>query len=198
MLELSTTNAGQQRCASIEYAYRSYEIYEGIFWTIPAVVVLLLATFGGVEEAQAKVPSAFSGIRAVTQIPTLATYAFAINSRGDIAGTYVTRTGNHGFLLRDGIYTKFDDPAAANYTEAKGINTAGDIVGDYADSQNHFHGFLLHDSKYSTLNVPGAVNGTFPYGITDAGDIVGFYTDRRGSTHGFLLHDGIYATLDVP
>jgi hypothetical protein len=123
-------------------------------WIIPAVVALLLATSARVGGAQAKGISGVPGAHAVMQVGTIATYAFAINSRGDIAGTYVTRTGTHGFLLHNGTYTAFDVPAATGGTHPHNINVAGDIVGTYIDGQNHDHGFLLHDGTYTTLDVP--------------------------------------------
>jgi hypothetical protein len=149
-------------------------------WIIPAVVTLLLAISVSVGDAQAKGISGIFSTHTVVQSATLATYAFGLNSKGDIVGTFVTRTGSHGYLLHDGTYTRFDVPAAANFTEAKAINAADDIVGDYADSRGNFHGFLRHDNNtYTTLDVPGPTGGTFPYGITNAGDIAGFYTDAR-------------------
>jgi probable HAF family extracellular repeat protein len=43
--------------------------------------------------------------------------------------------------LSDGLYTTIDVPGAI-YTEADGINNAGQIVGYYADLHGGEHGFL--------------------------------------------------------
>jgi hypothetical protein len=45
------------------------------------------------------------------------------------------------FLLDDGIFTTIDVPGAT-FTEPIGINTAGQIVGDYLDASGTQHGFL--------------------------------------------------------
>jgi|HubBroStandDraft_6_1064221.scaffolds.fasta_scaffold165930_3 hypothetical protein len=59
----------------------------------------------------------------------------------------------HGYLLHEGTFTAFNVPGATGGTHPHNINTAGDIVGTYIDSQNHDHGFLLHDGTYITLDV---------------------------------------------
>jgi probable HAF family extracellular repeat protein len=88
------------------------------------------------------------------------------------------------------------DVPGANFTYARGINDAGQIVGFY--SADGLHGFLLSSGIYTTLDVPAAAY-TEPEGINDAGQIVGVYIDTIGSPgHGFLLSGGIYTTLDVP
>ena len=47
----------------------------------------------------------------------------------------------HGFLLLGGVFTTIDFPGAIA-TAAYGINTAGDIVGQYTDSSGKTHAFL--------------------------------------------------------
>lgn len=54
----------------------------------------------------------------------------------------------------------------ANSTVAEGIDTAGDIVGWFLDSNNAPHGFLLSGGAYTQLDVPG-VGETVAYGIND-------------------------------
>ena len=74
----------------------------------------------------------------------------SINERGDVVGAYcsgavpclTTLTApQHGFVIRDGVFTPFDVPGA-RATAATGINTRGDIVGTYSDG-TRFHGFLI-------------------------------------------------------
>jgi uncharacterized membrane protein len=47
----------------------------------------------------------------------------------------------HGFLLDKGAFTMIDPPGST-FTEAIGINAAGQIVGDYMDASGTLHGFV--------------------------------------------------------
>jgi probable HAF family extracellular repeat protein len=73
--------------------------------------------------------------------------------------------------LAQGTYTQIDFPSAL-YTEAYGIDSAGDIVGGYVDTSNHDHGFLLSGGVYTTIDDPDEP-GAYAYGINDVGQIVG-------------------------
>jgi uncharacterized membrane protein len=73
-----------------------------------------------------------------------------INQRGDIVGSFaqvdsvedcVPDQPHHGFLLRDGQYTRIDVPAATS-TKVLAINDAGVIVGNFTDSNGDTHGFM--------------------------------------------------------
>jgi len=49
------------------------------------------------------------------------------------------------------------DVPGAVYTDAHGINNAGDVVGEYTDADWNQHGFLLSGGVSTTIDVPGAV-----------------------------------------
>src|SRR5262249_44281618 len=77
------------------------------------------------------------------------TFAFGINPRGDVVGTYcpvhcdpVQIIGQHGFVLRGGEFSTIDFPGA-QFTRPFAINSRGDIAGSYRDFSNRVHGFLL-------------------------------------------------------
>jgi uncharacterized membrane protein len=129
------------------------------------------------------------------------TNAFGINARGDIVGSWVDSGGmQRGFLLPAyGSFTVIDGPSAIR-TLARGINSAGDVVG-YYDTADERHGFLLsRDGSFSTIDLPATQgpppNGTFPQWISARGDIVGSFFD--GSVHGFLMSAEGLTQLDVP
>ena len=78
-------------------------------------------------------------------LPAPCTGARRINQRGDIVGLFqevepCDGTASHGFLLRDGKFTRFDVPGAV-LTAAIGINDDGVIVGRYDDRKGRTRGF---------------------------------------------------------
>ena len=86
-------------------------------------------------------------------------------------------------VAREPTFTTIDVPDAT-YTEANGINPAGEIVGLYSDASDVGHGYLFNKGKFTTIDVPGAVF-TVALGINNPGQIVGLYFDSSGG-HGFL------------
>jgi uncharacterized membrane protein len=73
--------------------------------------------------------------------------------------------------LAQGTYTQIDAPGSLE-TWIFGINTAGDMVGQYVDAGNKSHGFLLSGGVYTTIDYPAATS-TSANGINDVGQIVG-------------------------
>jgi probable HAF family extracellular repeat protein len=141
----------------------------------------------------------------------IGTFAQGINNAGQIVGAFtkpdtafaqpdsgVQAFLPHGFLRTiTGALTTFGVPGAANTTA---INSAGQIVGTFADAAGRFHGFLRDPTgTFTTIDapVPGAT-GTHAFGINDSGQTVGFFGEvARG--HGFLrTATGVFTTIDVP
>jgi hypothetical protein len=91
----------------------------------------------------------------------------------------------HGFLLSGSRIIPIDIPGARS-TVAKGINNAGQIVGNYTDSSGD-HGFLLTGSSVTTIALPINSNRPHAADINDAAplQIVGDYTDSSGD-HSFV------------
>jgi uncharacterized membrane protein len=171
-------------------------------WIITCVVAAMVAVPSAAAGASARVRPAGRGGAAVAAAGMRGdgTSVFDINAQGVMVGTcYYGVAGalGRGFVLRRGVFTMLN-VFGSDGVEAKGINAAGDVVGDYSDARGINHGFLLHDGRYTTLNVPGRGNQTFPYRINAGGDIVGFYSGPRNATHGFVLHDGTYTTFNDP
>lgn len=89
------------------------------------------------------------------------------------------------------------DPPSSVYTNVISINNAGQVVGDFSDSQNQSHGFLLSGGTYTTIHVPGSVS-TGPDAINNAGQVIGAFSDAQGGQHGFLFSRGTYIPIDPP
>ncbi len=93
-------------------------------------------------------------------------------------------------------YTTLDFPGS-DFTSANGINSSGQIVGDYNISG--IHGFLLSDGVYTTIDFPGTGTSTWCEGINDAGEIVGWYIAPGNSQpQGFLMQGDVFTTLNFP
>jgi uncharacterized membrane protein len=113
------------------------------------------------------------------------TNAQGINSRGDIVGWFVMRSGatavTHGFLRRHGHFTTIDYPGAV-YTDARGIDSDGNIVGAYrmaGEPPVNFHGYLrTEDGMFKPEDFPGHTN-TIAQRITSAGVILGCRHDAN-------------------
>jgi uncharacterized membrane protein len=138
------------------------------------------------------------------------TVSRGINNHGDMVGTFYDATGlGHGFLrTEDGQFVTIDHPKAQKVngfgTDARGINSAGEIVGDYCaaapcDGVSVIKGYRLkgdaphvYDKEdFKTLETPGHVN-SYLEGINSEGDIVGCEhdTDTMGTMHGIVWEDG--------
>ncbi|MBZ5598738.1 MAG: DUF3466 family protein [Acidobacteriia bacterium] len=71
-------------------------------------------------------------------------------------------------------FTTIDVPGAV-FTIANGINSAGQIVGNYGQStSNDSHGFLLTNGTFAYFDYPAVPDFTVPLGINDGGLIVGY------------------------
>jgi hypothetical protein len=122
---------------------------------------------------RAQIGAGFSTIDPPQSVFTL---AFSINDHHKIVGTYYDADGlGHGFLrTEDGRFVTIDHPRAQTVngfgTEARGINSSGQIVGDYCaappcDGVSVIKGYLLtadRDKKdefaeddFKTLDTPG-------------------------------------------
>jgi probable HAF family extracellular repeat protein len=109
---------------------------------------------------------------------------FGINNSGDIVGDL----GGDAFLLSKSRYTLFRVPGSG-FTEARGINDRGDIVGFWMDEQGSIHGYVLTTKTFTEITLPiastVAVNA-----INNSREIVGGFTDLdnpSGTAHGFEM-----------
>lgn len=90
------------------------------------------------------------------------------------------------------------DVPGATVTSVSGINSAGDMVGSYGQSNSEdSSGFLYSNGAYSYFDYPGQ-QVTIPGGINDSGLIVGLATQdasERYSVVGFLYDGTTFTTL---
>jgi probable HAF family extracellular repeat protein len=139
--------------------------------------------------------------------------AGAINDAGQIVGSYYGSDGvRYGFLYSGGSYTTLADPYATTQTYPAGINSAGQIVGNYVGYNPQqapggagspcvlpcsVYPFLYSGGIFFNLSIPGSTSA-HATGINSAGQIVGYYDPQSGSPLGFLYSGGVYSTLSDP
>jgi probable HAF family extracellular repeat protein len=99
------------------------------------------------------------------------------------------------------IWTQLDVPGAIG-TVALGINSRGDMVGQYQARVNEYHICLIREGVVTDIDPPGSDNSAgdgWAVDINDAGAIVGKYKSAGDNmVHGFLLDQGEYSTIDPP
>ena len=82
-------------------------------------------------------------------------------------------------------------------TNTAGMNSAGDVVGNYDPSDGGVsHGYLYHQGAFSDIYFAGS-HFTSPEGINTSGTIAGFY-QLAGIYHGFFYSQGAYTSFDYP
>jgi probable HAF family extracellular repeat protein len=136
--------------------------------------------------------------------PSVRLAALGINDRGEIAGEFITRTREYGFLRdKRGRISRIDLPGAAGVQVDK-VNNRGQIVGAYnqtspflPDPNAGSRGFVLTRGRLTKIDVPRATS-TVAHGINDRGQVVGIYEDGDGRDHGFLWRQGDFTSFDVP
>lgn len=142
------------------------------------LVVLVVALVGIVGLGGGAVQGQASRFYIVEDIGTLGTTyteGLAINEHGDIAGMAATASGDfHAFRYTDATGIQdLGGPALGLFSQAFGINNAGDVVGVLADFDFNIQGFIapagLPMQSLFTPERPIA----WAYSITDDGRITG-------------------------
>lgn len=149
---------------------------------------------------------AFSDIHAPGAVPigTIDTWAYAIDSRGDITGQVALPDGTYqGFVrLHNGTFAEFNAYGAMD-TYPYSISDAGAITGVYDDASYAVHGFVRAPNGVITnFDAPGAGTGlgqgTNPTLIYPGGAIVGSLIDSSSVTHGFVrAPNGTIKVVDI-
>lgn len=99
------------------------------------------------------------------------------------------------------VVTTFDYPGAGNSTSAFGINSRGDIAGDYLDASNVRRGFVRFSN--GTFSAPivepnDTANFTRGRGINTARTIDGdFFNTADNAFHGYILSGGVFTQFDI-
>jgi len=127
-----------------------------------------------------------------------ATYAFGINDRGEIAGTFYAAAGGHGFLYKAGRF-HIPNLASAQQTSFQAINNSGQVAGIAVDPKGT-HGivYLENPGLFTSLfDFPGATV-TYPQAVNGGGQLGGQYTNPSGNGQPFVSLASSLLTVTIP
>jgi hypothetical protein len=120
-----------------------------------------------------------------------------LNNSGTIVGGYYGGGSLHSFSrLKNGDLTEFDPPGFT-YSQAIGINDAGEISGSDADGTSH--GYIrAGDGPFTEFDPPNAV-WAFAGPINDEGEVEGDFQESNLVYRGYIREpDGSFTVYDAP
>src|SRR5262252_941517 len=124
-----------------------------------------------------------------------------INERGDIVGVFIDSSGvTRGFVrFSDGSFSDpiVDPNDTVGFTEGRGINNPGTVVGDYATPDGNLHGFFLSGGTFTGFDVPGAVF-TAVLSINNPADFTGTFSNDGVTQQAFVNIGGTFTLFSVP
>ena len=100
------------------------------------------------------------------------TNTFGINDAIVVVGDYWDGSRTHGFSFNDINYSTIDFPGSTE-TVCQGVNTLGEIVGYYLDTNGLQHGFLLTGGNFIQVDYPGASSFNQANHVNDFDQVVG-------------------------
>jgi YVTN family beta-propeller protein len=158
------------------------------------IVGIWQAQVGGAFHAFARSPS---GLYTTADFPGAVDSEFTgINSHGISVGDYDLGdlSTSIAFLDTRGMFTSFDDPAAAPAeTAALGLNSASFVSGFFDDPAGNEHSFVrAPNAQFQNFDFPLA-DFTDAYKLNDSGDLVGQYATNFPN-HGFVLSGAMALT----
>ena len=115
-----------------------------------------------------------------------------------LMGAFAQQAANSGSIE---VITTFDFPGTGNQTLPQKINSKGDIVGEYIDSNGVARGFVrFSDGSFSApiVDPNDTVGFTEGRGINNSRTVVGDYATSDGNQHGYFLSGGTFTEYDVP
>jgi probable HAF family extracellular repeat protein len=126
------------------------------------------------------------------------TYAYGINNRGEIVGTFYSGAGSRGFIYKAGQFLTPSLPGALQ-TSFQAINDAGEVAVSSVDAKGT-HGFVYLESAglFTTqFDFPGVAT-TYPQAINAAGQLGGECAAPNGLVFPFISLAGSLVSVTIP
>jgi adhesin HecA-like repeat protein len=120
--------------------------------------------------------------------------AQALSENGRVAGTVALPQGNLPATWSNGEVTTLALPGNATFGKATGVNSAGQVVGDYWDGSRS-RAFVTIGGNVVPLSLPSGATASSATAINEAGFLVGFQTGQDGRLHAFSLRGAALALL---
>ena len=127
------------------------------------------------------------------------TQATAITPSGLIVGRYNSPDGvQHGFMLRNGVYSSVDGPGAT-FTDVAWANAREDLVGGFNDSRGS-HAYVLSRGSFKIIDSPiAALPFIAGFGLSNGGDVVGvIFGDNFFQGRGYMFSQNAFTFINVP
>jgi probable HAF family extracellular repeat protein len=167
---------------------------------VMALAAGLLVAVGVPGDSPAGSGQAGWVIRDLGTLGGKASYAYAINDRGQVVGESETASGvMHAFLWQSGEMTDLG-ALGGSWSYAYAINGRGQVVGesDTAPGAGYGHAFLWQKGKMTDLGTLGGDGWTRARAINDRGQVVGESETASGVMHAFLWQDGKMTDVGSP
>jgi hypothetical protein len=120
-----------------------------------------------------------------------------INIAGTVVG-YTARTKSApSFLINGRTVTWLTAPETYSFAEARAINDAGTVAGDYHGTDHHYHGYIEQGGTYTSFDAPGATN-TYTTFITNDGVVGGYWFTAGGTESGYTINGGTATSFSYP
>ncbi|MCP4630373.1 MAG: hypothetical protein GY850_43725 [bacterium] len=119
-------------------------------------------------------------------------WAYGINSSGQVVGASCTESQKQAFLWENGSVIDIGALAGGN-TQANGINDSGQIVGASSTGAST-HAFISNNGTMTDLGTLGGIYSN-ACGINSSGQVVGYSNIALSSTHAFLWQNGVMTDL---
>jgi uncharacterized membrane protein len=100
------------------------------------------------------------------------------------------------YLLDAGRFVRLDVPGALA-TQATGINSHAQVVGQYWDVAGRVHGFVWERGRFTSIDAPGSA-GTSLSDLNDRGQLLGARAEPDGTIRGFVRDRGRYTSFAAP
>lgn len=131
--------------------------------------------------------------------------AFAINNRGEVAGSFSRRLPDApAFIYSGGEIRDIGRVAGLNYATPRAINDKGQVAGTAGNFPGETsRGFFYDGTTMTAIDTFGGEQGD-AYGLNNKGTVVGTTSlappsDRpRGDPRGFVYRDGVVRELAAP